>query len=487
MSKMEKEIICYMSAYEMREKIRNQEITSEEITEIIIERIEKINPIINAYCTPTFDLARALAKNADQAVKNGEKLGLLHGVPISIKDETETKGIRTTYGSKLMENNIPKTDATIIKRLRDAGVVILGKTNTPAFGYKGETDNLIFGITKNPWNLDRTPGGSSGGAASAVTSGLCPIAIGSDGGGSIRIPSSFCGVFGIKATFGRVPQNLMQTSGYLGTFVHKGPIVRYVKDAALVLDIIAGQDDSDRYSVLKPNYSYLERINETPEKLKIGYSFDLGFAETLDTEVENAVLNGIQRFEEFGWSIDKSKIRLKKQNPELTMSIIWSSGFGYSLGRFLEAWQNKMDPALVKLIKLGLSYSTAQVKEAELYRELIYTEICRAFKKVDILITPTLPCTAFKIGNSRVIDDETSITNITINGKNITAIGWIPFTYPFNISGHPAASIPCGWSSEGMPIGMQIIGKRFDELTVLQMSRKFEEVAPWQDKKPNFE
>jgi len=483
---MEKGNICYMPAYEMREKIKTQEITSEEITEIIIERIEKINPIINAYCTPTFDLARDLAKKADQAVKNGEKLDSLNGIPVSIKDETETKGIRTTYGSKLMENNIPGVDATIVKRLRDAGVVILGKTNTPAFGYKGETDNLIFGKTKNPWNLERTPGGSSGGAASAVASGLSPIATGSDGGGSIRIPSSFCGVFGFKATFGRVPQNLMQTSGYLGTLVHKGPIVRYVKDAALILDIIAGQDDSDRYSVPKPNYSYLERINETPKKLKIGYSFDLGFADVLDAEVENSVLNGIQKFEEFGWPIDRSKFKLKKRNPELTMRIIWSSGFGYSLGRFLKAWENKMDPAFVKLIKLGLNFSTRQIKTAEIYRELIYSDICEAFKKVDILITPTLACTAFEIGNSSVIDDETTVTNITINGKKITALGWIPFTYPFNISGHPAASIPCGWSSEGMPIGMQIVGKRFDELTVLQVSRAFEEIAPWQDIKPKI-
>jgi Asp-tRNA(Asn)/Glu-tRNA(Gln) amidotransferase A subunit family amidase len=483
---MKKEDISYMPAYEMREKIENQEIPSEEITEIIIEKIEKINPLINAYCTPTFKLARELAKKADKAVKNGEKLGILHGVPISIKDETETKGIRTTYGSKLMENNIPGVDATIVKRLRDAGVVILGKTNTPAFGYKGETDNLIFGKTKNPWNLERTPGGSSGGAASAAASGLSPIGTGSDGGGSIRIPSSFCGVFGIKATFGRVPQNLMQTSGYLGTFIHKGPIVRYVKDAALVLDIIAGQDDSDRYSVPKPNYSYFERINETPKKLKIGYSFDLGIAKLLDPEVEKFVFNGIQKFEEFGWSIDRSKIKLKRRNPELTMTIIWSSGFGYSLGRFLKAWQNKMDPALVKLINLGLSYSAKQIKTAEIFRERIYADICRAFKKADILITPTLPCSAFKIGNSSVIDDETNITNITINGKNMTALGWMPFTYPFNISGHPAASIPCGWSSEGMPIGMQIVGKRFDELNVLQVSKIFEEVAPWQERKPNF-
>jgi len=482
---MEKEDKCYMSAYEIRKKIKNQEITSEEITEIIIERIEKINPIINAYCTPTFDLARTLSKNADQAVKKGEKLGLLHGVPISIKDETETKGIRTTYGSKLMEDNIPGTDATIIKRLRDAGVVILGKTNTPAFGYKGETDNLIFGITKNPWNLDRTPGGSSGGAASAVASGLSPIATGSDGGGSIRIPSSFCGVFGIKATFGRVPQNIMQTSGYLGTFVHKGPIVRYVKDAALVLDIIAGQDDSDRYSVPKPNYSYLERINETPKKIKIGYSFDLGFAEALDTEVENSVLNGIQKFEKFGWSIDNCSTKLK--NPESLMTTIWSSGFCYSLGRFLSDWEDKMDPGLVKLIKLGLSYSTEQLKFAEIQREMIYADICQIFKKFDILITPTMPCPAFEIGKSRIFEEDTKKTGIVINGKKMSPNGWIPFTYPFNISGHPAASIPCGWSSEGLPIGMQIVGKRFDELTVLQVSRVFEEVAPWQDKKPNFD
>jgi len=476
--------LCFLSAYDMVEKIKSQEITSEEITERIIERIEKINPLINAYCTLTFDLAREMANKADKAVKKNETIGLLNGIPISIKDETETKGIRTTYGSKLMENNIPETDATIVKRLRDAGVVILGKTNTPAFGYKGETDNLIFGITKNPWNLERTSGGSSGGAASAVASGLGPIATGSDGGGSIRIPSSFCGTYGIKATYGRVPQNLMQTSGYMGTLVHKGPIVRYVKDAALVLDIIAGQDDSDRYSVPKPNYGYLERINETPKKLKIGYSLDLGFAEVLDNEVENSVLNGIQKFEEFGWSTDKC--RKKVRNPESLMTTIWSSGFSYSLGRFLSDWEDKMDPDLVKLIKHGLNYSTEQLKLAEIQREIIYTEICQIFKKFDILITPTMPCSAFEIGKSRIIEQDTKKTGIIINGKKMSPNGWIPFTYPFNISGHPAASIPCGWSSEGMPIGMQIVGKRFDELTVLQVSKAFEEVAPWQNKKPNF-
>ncbi|MFX0030598.1 MAG: amidase [Candidatus Hermodarchaeota archaeon] len=481
---MKKEELCYMPAYEMAEKIKNQELTSEEITEIIIERIEKINPIINAYCTPTFELAREMAKKADKDVKEGVLLGLLHGVPISIKDETDTKGIRTTYGSYLFENNIPREDAAIVRRLRDAGIVILGKTNTPAFGYKGETDNLIFGVTRNPWNLERTTGGSSGGAAGAVASGLGPIGIGSDGGGSIRIPSCFCGLYGLKSTFGRVPQSEMKLMGYLGTFVHRGPLVRYVKDAALVLDVIAGQDDSDRYSVPKPNYSYVDKLDEKPSKLKIGYSLDMGFAEALDPEVEKAVLDGIQKFEEFGWSIEKSRIRLK--NPESIFLTIWTSGFAYSLGPYLEHAKEKMDPGLVDMINVGLTFSVKDIKIAEVQREMIYEEICKIFRKVDILITPTLACPAFELGKSNA-NVETMTTDIIIKGKNMSATGWLPFTYPLNASGHPAASIPCGWSSDGLPIGMQIVGDRFDELTVLQVSKAFEDVAPWQDKKPKFD
>ncbi|MFX1281263.1 MAG: amidase [Promethearchaeota archaeon] len=481
---MKKEELCYMSAYEMAEKIKNQELTSEEITEIIIERIEKINPIINVYCTPTFELAREMAKKADKAVKEGEKLRLLHGIPTSIKDETDTKGIRTTYGSYLFENNVPREDEAIVRRLREEGIVILGKTNTPEFGYKGETDNLIFGITKNPWNLERTTGGSSGGAAGAVASGLGPIGIGSDGGGSIRIPSSFCGVFGLKSTYGRVPQADMKLMGYLGTFVHRGPLVRYVRDAALVLDIIAGQDDSDRYSVPKPNYSYIEKLDEKPSKLKIGYSLDMGFAEALDPEVEKVVLDGIQNFEEFGWSIEKTRVRLR--NPESIFMTIWSVGFAYTLGPYLDTAKEKMDPGLVDMINLGLTFSTKDIKIAEVQREMIYEEICKIFRKVDILITPTLACPAFELGKSAV-NRETMTTDIIIDGKNVSSTGWLPFTYPFNASGHPAASIPCGWSSDGLPIGMQIVGDRFDELTILQVSKAFEDLAPWQDKKPKFE
>jgi Asp-tRNA(Asn)/Glu-tRNA(Gln) amidotransferase A subunit family amidase len=487
--KHNKEDICFMSAYELAEKIKTQELTSIEITETIIERIEKINPIINAYCTPTFDLARDMAKKADAAVKKGEKIGLLHGIPISIKDETDTKGIKTTYGCVAYENYVPEEDDITVRRVKDAGAVILGKTNTPAFGYKGVTDNLLFGPTKNPWNLEKTSGGSSGGAAAAVAAGISPLAIGSDGGGSIRIPSCFCGVFGLKPHFGRIPQAEMILAGYLGTFVHRGPIVRYVKDAALMLDVLAGPDDIDRYSLPKPNFSYSERIEEQPKKLKIGFSFDLGFIRIIDEEVKNSVLNSVQKFEKFDWIVEKSdRINLKApcetilgkiriQMPELAMWVIWTTGFAYSSKKLFKKWKDKLDPELVQSIKIGFNYSTENIKSAEFHRELIYNNICKHFKEYDILITPTLACPAFRLGIS---DAE------EINGKKVGPGAWMLYTFPFNMSGHPVASIPCGWSSDGLPIGMQIIGNRFDELTVLQVSKAFEELQPWQDKKPQF-
>ena len=478
-----------MSATEMADKIRNQELTSLEIIETIIERIEKINPLINAYCNPTFDLARGMAKRADTAVKKGEKLGLLHGIPISIKDETETKGIKTTFGCVAFQNYVPQEDEIVVKRVKDAGAVILGKTNTPAFGYKGVTDNLLFGPTKNPWNLEKTSGGSSGGAAAAVAAGISPLAIGSDGGGSVRIPSSFCGVYGLKPHFGRIPQPNLRFVGYLGTFVHKSPIVRYVEDAALMLDVMAGPDDSDRYSLPKPNYSYVEKLVEKPIKLKIGYSFDLGFINIVDKEVKQSVLDAMLKFEEFDWVVEKSDlINLKSTNetilgkykirmPELVMWVIWTSGFAYSSKKLFKEWEDKLDPELVQNIRNGLSYSVEDIKTAELNREFIYDNICKHFKQFDILITPTLACPAFRLGISNAE---------MINGIPVGPGSWMHYTYPFNMSGHPAASIPCGWSSDGLPIGMQIVGNRFDELMVLQVSKAFEEICPWQGKKPVF-
>jgi len=485
---MNKEDICFIPAWEMKEKIANQELSSQEITEIIIERIVKINPLINAYCTTTFDLARELSKKADKAVKNGETLGLLHGIPTSIKDNVDIKGIRTTSGCKAFENYISTEDDIVVKRLKEAGVVILGKTNMPAFGYKGVTDNLIFGATKNPWHLERTPGGSTGGGAAATASGLSPLTQGSDGGGSIRIPSSFCGLYGIKPTFGRIPHTSMKIEGNMGTYVQKGPLVRFVKDAALMLDALVGADDIDRYSLPKPNYSFYDAIEEKPKNLKIGYTTDLGNLEIINSEVEKSVLDAVKKFEEFNWSVEKSNINLLETGKTLrgdvsilahgaTWYTLWSYGIGYFVKPIIEEFESILDPGLVQLAKFGFTLTPENIYTAEIQREVIYDNICKHFKEFDILITPTMACPAFELGISSPTE---------IEGKKVSVGAWSPYTHPFNMSGHPAASIPCGWTSEGLPIGMQIIGQRFDEVSVLQVSKAFEEIAPWQDKKPIF-
>ncbi len=471
---MNKEDICFMSACDMKDAIMRQELTSQEITETIIERIEKINPIINAYCTPTFDLARKLAKKADQAVKNGEKLGLLHGIPTSIKDLFLTKGIRTTLGSLIYENNIPEDDEVVVKRLKEAGIVILGKTNTPEFGYAGVTHNAIFGKTRNPWNTERIPGGSTGGGAAAVGSGLGPLALGNDGGGSVRIPAACCGVFGHKPSLGRVPV-FPRIELHAESYVHIGPIVRYVKDAALMLDAIKGPHDGDRYSLPDDKTSYLENISKKPDKLKIGCSIDLGFAKIIDPDIEKNVFDSTKKFEELGWTVENVKLKIKK--PNTAFYTFYTADYAYDLKSKLKDWRDKIDPELIKMVDAGFGYSGFDVMRAMSQRTKLYEAFYKFFKNYDILITPTIAIPPFELG---------IMFPPQINGKNVSPTAWMPFTFPFNFTGHPASSIPCGWTDEGLPIGMQIVGNRFNDLLVLQVSQAFEEIAPWQEKRPKF-
>ncbi len=467
-----------MSAYEMREKISNQEISSVEITESIIERIEKVNPIVNAYCTTTFDLARKMANEADKRVKTGEKLALLNGIPTSIKDLIQTKGIKTTYGSKLYQSFIPEQDDIAVQRLTNAGCVLLGKTNTPAFGHIALTKNKIFGETKNPWNIETNSGGSSGGAASSVASGLGPLALGSDGGGSIRIPSSCCGVYGLKTTYGRIP-SYPRIGIAFKTMDHYGPIVRYVKDAALMLNVLKGSHPTDYVSFPDDNIDYVKNLEVKPKKVKIGYSISLGFGKILDEEVKENVLNNVHKFEEFNWEVEEVKLKIKK--PESAFKTLVSMGYAYDLQKEFKANPDDFEPDLAASIKLGADNNAMDIGKAMEQRKGVYEVMYRYFQDYDILVTPTLPCTAFKPEWL-----ETGTVFPTIGKKTLNIVSWMTFTYPFNMTGLPAASIPSGWNKSGLPIGMQIVGRRFDELTVLQVSKAFEEIAPWQDKKPSF-
>ena len=475
---MNKEEICFMSACDMADAIKRQELTSQEITEAIIERIEKINPLINAYCTTTFDLAREMAKNADETVKKGEKLGLLHGIPTSIKDLMQTKGIKTTYGSKLYENFIPEENDIAVQRLIDAGCVLMGKTNTPDFGHIALTNNLIFGQTRNPWDLEKNSGGSSGGSAAAVASGISPLALGSDGGGSIRVPSCLCGVYGLKPTFGRIP-SYPRIGITFWNMNHYGPIVRYVKDAALMLNIMKGHHPLDQNSFPDDSIDYLKSLNDKPKELNIGYSMDLGYFKLLDQEIEKVVIDNVQKFIKFGWNVENAKIKVRK--PENAFGVLARLGYAYDLKKDLMDRREDFSLDLIQIIEAGLTLNGLDVAKAIAQRQGVYDVFHRYFNEYDILITPTTPHPTFKIEMG-----ERGTRFPIVKGKSLSITSWMSYTYPFNMTGLPAASIPCGWTSEGLPIGMQIIGKRFDDLTVLQVSKAFEEIQPWQDKRPKF-
>ncbi len=475
---MNKEDICFMSAFDMREKIKTQELSSTEITETIIERIEKINPIINAYCTPTFELARETAKKADEIVKKGEKLGLLHGIPTSIKDLMQIKGIRTTFGSKLYEDFIPEQDDVAVQRLIKAGSVILGKTNTPEFGSIALTNNKLFGETKTPWDIERNSGGSSGGAASSVAGGIGPLALGSDGGGSIRVPSSCCGVYGLKPTFGRIPSYPRIGIAFY-SMDHYGPIVRYVKDAALMLNVLKGYHPADNNSFPDDDIDYVKILEDKPKKLKIGYSMTLGYAKILEDEVKESVLNGIQKFEQYDWDVEEANLKIKK--PESAFKTLVSVGYAYDLQKDYNNRPEDLTPDLKGTIRLGLDNSAMNFGKAREQRKQVYEVMYQYFKNYDVLITPTMPCPAIKPGWL-----ETGTTFPTIGKKSLSIMSWMTYTYPFNMTGLPAASIPSGWTNSGLPIGMQIVGKRYDEKTVLQVSKAFEEVSPWQEKRPKL-
>ena len=478
---MNKEDICFMSAWDMREKIASQELTSLEITETLIERIEKINPLVNAYCTTTFDLARDMAKKADDSVKKGEKLGILHGIPTSIKDIAQVKGVRTTFGSKVFENFISDVDEPSVKKLKDAGIVLLGKTNTPEDAHLSITDNQVFGVTRNPWNLERCVGGSSGGAASAVAAGISPLALGTDGGGSIRVPSCLCGIYGFKPNWGRVARGPTHAGGgtpvccTLSTF---GPMTRYVKDAALMLEAMAGPNFIDKHSLIPKDTNYIDAMKEErPNKLKIGYAFDYGYVKVLDKKVEEDFLKVFQKFEKFDWTVEEVKFRFK--NAGVVLGTIISTATARSFKPLLNEWKDKLSPTLVKRVEMGMGISGIDLIRVESDREKISIKLSNHFKDYDILLTPTSTIPAWEADVPEKV--------IKINGKTTsTTFSGYGFVWPFNMGWNPATTIPCGWFSDGLPMGMQIGGRKLDEKTVLQVSQAFEEIYPFHEKRPQF-
>lgn len=463
--------VCYMPVVEMAEAIKTKKLSPVEIMDAVLSRIEHLNPRVNAYCTLLAESARAQAREAENAVMKDRKLGPLHGIPFSIKDLTFTRGVRTTFGSRIYENFVPDQDAIVVERLKAAGAIMLGKTNTPEFGFQGVTDNLLFGPTRNPWNLGRHAGGSSGGAAAAVAAGMSPLAQGSDGGGSIRIPSSFCGVFGIKPSFGRVPCG----PGFPDwqTLTHYGPITRTVRDAALAMEVMAGRDDRYRWSLPETDLRYLSALGGDLKGLKVAWSPDLGYA-VVDPEVLEATSAAVGTFETMGCTVEAANPEAR--NPGRTFAAIWAVTYASRYLDKLEEWRDQMNPRLVELIERGKDISAMDYARVAVGREEYCEQIQPFFEKYDLLLTPTTAVPSFEL-------DKFEVTEIA-GVKGSPVLDWTPATYPFNLTGQPAASVPCGWTDEGLPVGLQIVGRRFDDVTVLRAAAAFEEASPWAGKLP---
>jgi aspartyl-tRNA(Asn)/glutamyl-tRNA(Gln) amidotransferase subunit A len=462
--------VVWHSAVGCATLIRRKELSPVELTEAVLARIDALNPRLNAFCLVAHDVARRAAREAEIAVMKGEPLGVLHGVPISLKDVLFTKGLRTTGGSRLFADLVPEHDAIAVLRLRASGAVVLGKTTTSEFGHKAVTESPLFGITRNPWDLSRTPGGSSGGAAAAVASGLGPVALGTDGGGSVRIPAAFCGVVGVKPSYGRVPLS----HGFPGWdhVSHVGPIARTVRDAAAVLDVIAGDDDRDRESLPDEGGSYLDACDVDIKGLNVAWTPDLGYARVAPEVLELAG-DAAAEFEALGCHVEV--VNPGWENLEEAFGTMIAAQFYAAWSDELPAAEERLDPTLVKLIRRGGSITARDYLRAR-RRVADYWEEVRAFlERFDLLLTPTTAVAPFSADGPPPRE---------IDGEPVSVLGWMPFTYPFNLTGQPAASVPAGWTAEGVPVGLQIVGRRHADRTVLAAAAAFEAARPWSARRP---
>jgi Asp-tRNA(Asn)/Glu-tRNA(Gln) amidotransferase A subunit family amidase len=462
-----------MPATELAALIRTRKLSPVEVTTAILARIEQFNPKVNAYCTVVAEAALTQARQAEAELTRGQPLGPLHGIPTSFKDLTPTAGIRTTFGSKIFEHHVPEEDAVVVERARRAGAVILGKTNTPEFGCKGVTDNRIFGPTRNPWRLDRIAGGSSGGAAAALAAGLGPLAEGSDLAGSIRIPASCCGVVGLKPSIGRIPR--YPAVNAWTTFSVLGPIARTVRDAALLFSVMAGPDDRDPQSLPATGEDFAHAAEGGIRGLRVAWSPDLGYT-PVEPEVRQLSEAAAKTFASLGSVVEEAHPPL--ENPEALFLDLSAPLRAAAYGGYLPEWRDQMDPILVNRILHTERLTAVDYEKATHRRTTLWQKVRKFFERYDLLLTPTIAVAPFRIG----IAFPPEIAGQPIDSP----LAWFPFTFPFSLTGQPAISVPCGWTAEGLPVGLQIVGRRFADVTVLRAAAAFEAACPWAHRRPEF-
>ena len=463
--------LAYSSVADLREMLHSKKLSPVELAELYLRRIESLNPRLNAFLTVTGDYAMESARRAEEAIGRGER-GPLLGVPIAIKDLEMTKGIRTTMGSLVFKDHVPDRDSVPVARVRAAGAVILGKTNTPEFGPSGTTTNKLGESCRNPWDTGRTSGGSSGGSASAVAAGLAPMAIGSDGAGSIRIPASLCGIYGIKPTQGRVPfvGNPDRPTPHLTA--QSGPITRYVADAAAMLQVISGRDSGDPTSLRGTPPDFSAGLEQGARGLRLAWSADMGYG-AVDDEVLQASNAAAYLFQELGATVQDTDLRLEHPMPAYLDISRPSMVAGYQ--GVLDDHRDQLMDYVNQALDHGENASGADFSRALRAVEVMCSQLDDLLDEYDLLLTPTMGMVAPPVGQPHT----------SVGGKEVHPQWIFPnLTVAFNLTGQPAATVPCGFSSEGLPIGLHIIGRRGDEATVLRASAAFEQAHPWHHMRP---
>jgi len=457
------EDIALLTATELVKRFREGTLSPVEAAEAALTAIEKHDPELNAFVLVDREAALSAAKESEERWRLGVPKGRVDGVPTTIKDIVLTKGWPTLRGSTTVLKDQPwDEDAPVTARLKEHGAVLLGKTTTPEFGWKGVTDSAGWGVTRNPWNSERTPGGSSGGAAVAVACGMGALAIGTDGGGSIRIPAGFTGIFGHKPSFGRVPAYPLSP---FGTVAHVGPMTRSVADGALMLTVLAEPDPRDWYALPYGGADYTNGLDDGVSGLKIAFSPTLG-GHKVDKEVAEHVTAAAMLFQELGAKVEEAEPDLG--DCERTFTVHWYAGAANLFSRIPEDAKEQIDPGLREVAAIGASYSLQEYLNAVAEREQLGVTLNRFHQDYDLLLTPTLPIPAFEAGHE-----------YPKNFGNERWINWTPFSCPFNLTQQPAASVPCGLTSNGLPVGLQIIGRRYDDRLVLQAARAFEMARPF--------
>lgn len=465
--------LYYKSALELVELIRSKDLSPIDLMEQTLRRIEAVNPALNAFVSLRAEQAMDEAKNLAERIASGIDPGPLSGIPIGVKDLEDVNGMVTSFGSIPFKNNIAQQDSVQVARLKDAGAIVVGKTNTPEFGFTGFTKNRLYGVTRNPWNRERTPGGSSGGSAASVAAGMVPLATGSDAGGSIRIPACYSGCFGLKPSYGRIPLGPSPIHNMSHSWT-LGPITRTVSDAALYLDCVAGYHPADPDALPTSEVSYVECLEKLPERIKIGFSPTLGYA-----RVEKSVLLlvelAVKSFEEMGCKVEIWDGRF----PEVSQawSELMSCDIYGQVQRDLEGIRTELGRALVASLDNAKDLSLNNHIKNQRIRTELNQSLWEFFNRFDLLLTPTMPTEAFAAEGPPPTE---------IDGHTIPLLWAVAFTYPFNLSGHPAATVRVGLTETGLPAGLQIVGPRHRDDMVLQAAYAYEQSHPWNDHWPQI-